>query len=1231
MKGALEELNEPVDDLMEVSKVQTQILNLTHNQVDIFDKETETFRSTYDIMKDIADVWDSLNSTNQASLTEILFGKNRANVGLALIQAYQSGTVEDALNKSLKSEGTATEEYEKMMEGIQSHTNALKGSLQELANTITKSDTINSILDKGKGIVNFLNEMIKKTGSLAIVLAPILGMWSYKTGANIISILKSIAVGFGLIKGEALNAQKALIALKTAGSVALSAISGIVISLVISKFSEWIDKLITTKEEMNEMATEAADSMVDLKNKTEELNNTKDKLDEIAENYSKIATTVTDATDRQTQLQELQQELISTYQVEADKIDLVNGKYSEQIKTIKELKDAEEERYKRDNAGKIADAERWSNLYVDDIYKAGSSPYMSYDYYGRQDAKKGDRSLYSIADLDERVSAITANIEGAYASLRGTFDLNGIYLSGSLEDAHNQLEQIIEEYGRISDYDTATMESLRTRYAEIGVMLETIAETQPYRNNTFDEAGIFKSPKEIASALEDALNGIGDAIESDSTFYNKLDEAYEKLQTLANPENLSMDEYVQLQLDIEALNGELYNMAGNSAEAKKEVDNLFNGFNYGIKQNDDGLEKFVQRFETNLEETFKSTAEIISVVQDGMENLGEGKGLAHTDAWKLLKDDSEGYLKTIKIINGEYYFSEEELIKYKDAKIKKSQEELRVENTKAATEMHNLALIIEREKRRLQLLTYGTDEYTKTAIGIEESEKALEGYSNIIIRNNYLIEELNQNLGNTRTASVGMATELNNAIKGFENEVKAIERSVDELNNRKDVLESEKKAMEDELDILNEQKKVLEDQQKLLKKAVDDYLKRYEDSMQSQLDAIKQQKDDIKDEYDERIKALKSENEERDLAYKKEKALLDLNQAKQQQVRTYSSARGWEYGVSKEKLAEAQKNLDDVLLDEQIQNLEKERDELIKPLEKQEKEYEKHIKAYQEYAKLYETTTEEIENADAELLAEQLLGSEWREKIEQKDEGLLNTYKQEYQNYTNKISDLTKNDIKNLEDRIKAKQAEIDKTDEQIKAYNNYKNTVQNNLNEAKNALEEYKNNATQYFGEMADSFDSMENRIWEKHNRILLWLDEIVSAANNMKNGLEASGIARGAMYLAGIGSFAKGGAIDYTGLAMVHGSKSSSETAFNATDSKKLYDMVHNTPNLIASIVKQSGQLGGFNPSNITNSHSTNTSSINVHIGQVVANNPAELTRNLDTHLDGYFRRKLTQGYAQ
>jgi hypothetical protein len=71
-----------------------------------------------------------------------------------------------------------------------------------------------------------------------------------------------------------------------------------------------------------------------------------------------------------------------------------------------------------------------------------------------------------------------------------------------------------------------------------------------------------------------------------------------------------------------------------------------------------------------------------------------------------------------------------------------------------------------------------------------------------------------------------------------------------------------------------------------------------------------------------------------------------------------------------------------------------------------------------------------------------------------------------------------------------------------------------------------------------------------------------------------------------------------------------------------------VHGTPSLIANIAKQAGQIAGFNSTKASN---TNATSINVNIGQVVANNPQELTRNLDTHLDSYFRRKLTQSYTQ
>ena len=189
MKGALEELNEPVDDLMEVSKIQTQILNLTHNQVNIFDEATQEFRSTYDIMKDISDIWDSLSSTSRANLTEILFGKQRANIGLALIQAFQSGQVQLAFEDAKNAAGTATEEYGKMMQGIQAQFDAFKGAFQEFSNAFINSDLLKGLVKFGTQFIKFLTAATDKVGSLVVVLTPILMYFGGKTGTNIFSVI----------------------------------------------------------------------------------------------------------------------------------------------------------------------------------------------------------------------------------------------------------------------------------------------------------------------------------------------------------------------------------------------------------------------------------------------------------------------------------------------------------------------------------------------------------------------------------------------------------------------------------------------------------------------------------------------------------------------------------------------------------------------------------------------------------------------------------------------------------------------------------------------------------------------------------------------------------------------------------------------------------------------------------------------------------------------------------
>lgn len=170
MKGELEELGEEVDDNIEsISKVQTQILNLTKGKVNIFDDSGE-FRNYYEIMQEIADIYDELSSTEQSSLSEILFGKQRGNAGAALIQAFQSGQIEKAYQSATESMGSAFAEQEKWMDSLQAKTQQLQAAWEELSITVMNSDFLKGLVDAGTTVLTVLNNIIENIGVLNTLL-----------------------------------------------------------------------------------------------------------------------------------------------------------------------------------------------------------------------------------------------------------------------------------------------------------------------------------------------------------------------------------------------------------------------------------------------------------------------------------------------------------------------------------------------------------------------------------------------------------------------------------------------------------------------------------------------------------------------------------------------------------------------------------------------------------------------------------------------------------------------------------------------------------------------------------------------------------------------------------------------------------------------------------------------------------------------------------------------------
>lgn len=175
-KGKLEELGEEVDENIEsVTKLQTHILNLTHGQVNIFNDD-QTFKSTYEILKEISKVYDSLSDVEAADLLESIAGKRNANGIAAVLKNFSQ--VEKSLVSATNAAGTASKENEKYLQSMEGRINATKAAWQALANSFLSSDFLKGLISSGQTFLDIINNIVKTTGALPPLLAIISGYLS---------------------------------------------------------------------------------------------------------------------------------------------------------------------------------------------------------------------------------------------------------------------------------------------------------------------------------------------------------------------------------------------------------------------------------------------------------------------------------------------------------------------------------------------------------------------------------------------------------------------------------------------------------------------------------------------------------------------------------------------------------------------------------------------------------------------------------------------------------------------------------------------------------------------------------------------------------------------------------------------------------------------------------------------------------------------------------------------
>lgn len=156
-KAELEEMGEDVDDLASsTSKMRKEILALSG--VDIM-KDAENYKSTYQILKEIAAVWDNISNVSQMALLEGLAGKRNASVIASVINNLKD--LEGAYGDAMDSAGVAEKAQEEYMDSIAGKQARVTAQFQEFSTAVLDTGVVKFVVDLGYALAWLLTQLSK--------------------------------------------------------------------------------------------------------------------------------------------------------------------------------------------------------------------------------------------------------------------------------------------------------------------------------------------------------------------------------------------------------------------------------------------------------------------------------------------------------------------------------------------------------------------------------------------------------------------------------------------------------------------------------------------------------------------------------------------------------------------------------------------------------------------------------------------------------------------------------------------------------------------------------------------------------------------------------------------------------------------------------------------------------------------------------------------------------------
>ena len=147
---------------------------------------TGELRSTYDIISDIASVWDKMSANQKAALAETLAGTRQQNIFYSLVENF--GEAQNAMNLMGNSMNAMQDAYDTFLTSTTAHLNQFRAAFSELSSDVVNSKAMNFLIDRGRNAIEGFDWLVKFSKNGGVIGEGGLAAGLFGIGAAIKSI-----------------------------------------------------------------------------------------------------------------------------------------------------------------------------------------------------------------------------------------------------------------------------------------------------------------------------------------------------------------------------------------------------------------------------------------------------------------------------------------------------------------------------------------------------------------------------------------------------------------------------------------------------------------------------------------------------------------------------------------------------------------------------------------------------------------------------------------------------------------------------------------------------------------------------------------------------------------------------------------------------------------------------------------------------------------------------------